>query len=174
MKPGANIYDLQYNQLIGSIGDPSPLDLGTAGGGHIHLNINSLNLQGEGAMIQANGLPSKCVNKDKQRPRYCEEQEAAVNSMNGGTGGYIYIETQNDYDVDNHISAESTIEAIGGYGRNDGYGGAGGVVVYGPKFKGGVFTTRVHGGEAGSKVKAQELKPEGCGNGASGTYYLAR
>lgn len=57
---------------------------------------------------------------------------------------------------------------------NSGFGGAGGVVVYGPKFKGGVFTSRVHGGEAGSKVKAQKLLPEGCGNGASGTYYLAR
>ena len=32
----------------------------------------------------------------------------------------------------------------------------------------------MHGGEAGSRIKAQNLKPEGCGNGASGTYYLAR
>ena len=44
MKPGSNIYDLQSNQLIGSIGAASPLDLGTAGGGHLHLNLNSLNL----------------------------------------------------------------------------------------------------------------------------------
>ena len=121
-------------------------------------------------MLQANGLPARCVNKDPKRPKYCENKEATLSNMNGGTGGYIYIETQNNYDVDNFISADSTIDAIGGYGMNEGYGGAGGVIVYGPKFKGGVFASRVHGGEAGSKV----VNPEGCGNGASGTYYLAR
>ena len=37
-----------------------------------------------------------------------------------------------------------------------------------------MFASRVHGGEAGSGIKKKMLKPEGCGNGASGTYYLAR
>lgn len=103
-------------------------------------------------MIQANGLPAKCEVDDPKMPTYCEDKEESLTNMNGGTGGYMYIDTQNNYDVDNHFSDGSFIEAIGGYGMNSGFGGAGGVIVYGPNFKGDIFHSKVHGGEAGSKI----------------------
>jgi len=41
-----NIYDMQYDNMLGSMGTIG--DLATGGGGHIHINVDSLNLTGTG------------------------------------------------------------------------------------------------------------------------------
>lgn len=44
-----NIYDMQYDNMMGSIGTIG--DLSTGGGGHVHINVDSLNLTGQGFQI---------------------------------------------------------------------------------------------------------------------------
>ena len=44
-----NIYDMYHDYMIGSIGIAG--DLSTGGGGHIHINVDSLNLTGNGTQI---------------------------------------------------------------------------------------------------------------------------
>ena len=105
----------------------NPIDPTTGGGGFIYLNINSLTLNGTGNQIQANGIPS------------AELKEDSVKDANGGSGGYIYINTQNDYHKNNVIEAGAIISAHGGYGKNKGFGGSGGVVVFGKQFRGSTF-----------------------------------
>jgi len=48
--PG-NLNDMQNNQLLGSVGESSPLDPTTAGGGFVYLNLNSLHLNGTGNQV---------------------------------------------------------------------------------------------------------------------------
>lgn len=48
--------------------------------------------------------------------------------LNGGSGGYIYVSTKNDVRA-NTISPTAQFEAKGGYGKNQGLGGAGGVII---------------------------------------------
>jgi hypothetical protein len=43
-----NLNDMQNNQLLGSVGESSPLDPTTAGGGFVYLNLNSIQLNGTG------------------------------------------------------------------------------------------------------------------------------
>lgn len=57
MQPNSgNMYDMMGEKLIGSIGTIDVL--ATAGGGHVHIDVDSLNLTGKGVQIQANGLPA--------------------------------------------------------------------------------------------------------------------
>ena len=53
----------------------------TAGGGRIVINVESLNLNGTGAQIQANAKPYS--------------NSTTNSSLPGGSGGYIYIATSN-------------------------------------------------------------------------------
>lgn len=55
------------------------------------MNIDALNLIGTNNHIQANGLP------EKNRP------ETGLDDLNGGSGGYIYINILNKYVTKNHI-----------------------------------------------------------------------
>jgi hypothetical protein len=91
--------------------------------------------------------------------------------LNGGSGGYVYINTLNEYTKSNVISSGAIISATGGYGKNRGFGGAGGVVVFGKHFRGSTFGVKVHGG--GTGVQYADAKPQGCGNGGAGTVYMA-
>lgn len=88
--------------------------------------------------------------------------------MNGGSGGYIYINTSEKNGL-NKIYWKASVEVIGGYGKNKGFGGAGGTVYFDGSFKQGPRTTYIHGGLGGNEYQDPELK--GCGNGASGTAY---
>ena len=97
--------------------------------------------------------------------------ENVVGDLNGGTGGYIYINTENQYTKNNVISSGAIVSAIGGYGKNKGFGGAGGVVVFGKHFRGSTFDVLVHGG--GTGFQYADAKPQGCGNGGAGTVYMA-
>ena len=63
----------------------------------------------------------------------------------------------------------AAVEAVGGYGKNKGFGGSGGIIYFDGTFKEGLRTTLVHGGLGGNYYKDSE--PKGCGNGASGTSY---
>ena len=46
----------------------------------------------------------------------------------GGTGGYVFMATHNNYG-DNKISEETLVSARGGYGTRGGAGGSGGIIV---------------------------------------------
>lgn len=89
-----NIQDMKEGLLVGSIGEYNPLDVRTAGGGHIHINVDALDLLGEQAYghISANGLPEEGT-----------DDRVSVN-LNGGSGGYIYINTKNKW-------SQNTIES---------------------------------------------------------------
>ena len=88
--------------------------------------------------------------------------------MHGGSGGYIYINTY-ETNKKNEIDPLSQIQAIGGFGKNQGHGGAGGVIVYDGSFDYGIGNSHVHGGKGG--VSYENSLPAGCSNGASGTVY---
>ena len=73
-------------QLMGSMGHYSAKtvdrDRSTGGGGHIHINVENLNFTGSsGRQLQANGLPD------------LEKEDR--DDLNGGSGGYIYVKTNN-------------------------------------------------------------------------------
>lgn len=48
--------------------------------------------------------------------------------LKGGSAGYIYVKTYNQH-MTNSLSRKLKIEAIGGYGFNNQFGGSGGVIV---------------------------------------------
>lgn len=99
--------------------------------------------------IQANGFPLKDKEDD--------------DDLNGGSGGYIYINTKTKRSR-NWVSGLASINAIGGYGKNKGYGGAGGIIV----MAGTMNTLRVYtqGGEGGSHHEGKI-----CANGSPGTLH---
>ena len=95
----------------------------TGGGGRIHIDVDSLNLQWEGR-IRANGFPSS--------------EHTLEGNLNGGSGGHIYINTAEKTDK-NEVSWFAQIEANGGFGKNRGFGGAGGIIYYDGGFESGIY-----------------------------------
>ena len=91
----------------------------TAGGGYIYLNIDQLIIDGTGEKISADGFP-----------KFGSETER---TLNGGTGGYIFIKTQNKYG-ENDIGSKTMITARGGLGKRDGLAGAGGMIYFAGNF----------------------------------------
>ena len=69
----------------------------------------------------------------------------------------------------NKLHWRAGVEVIGGYGKNNGFGGSGGIVYFDGTFRLGLRTTFVYGGLGGNDYKDSEV--EGCANGASGTAY---
>jgi hypothetical protein len=55
----ADIYDMEGMTLMGSIGQAFPVDPATQGGGHIHLDVDSIKLDGSSAFLRADGLPEE-------------------------------------------------------------------------------------------------------------------
>jgi hypothetical protein len=88
----------------------------------------------------------------------------------GGSGGYIYINTKEKYGQ-NRADWSSTISAVGGSGKNKGFGGAGGIIVFGNDVKDefGYINTRTFGGSGGKEY--QGWNSTLCGNAAAGTTY---
>ena len=86
--------------------------------------------------------------------------------MHGGSGGYIYINTR-EKTSRNRFDKKASVEAMGGYGKNQGLGGAGGVVFYDGSVRKGYSSTYVNGGLGGDAYLNAE--PEGCSAGAAGT-----
>lgn len=157
----ANIHDMKGGKLTGSMGEYNPLDVRTAGGGHIFLNIDALYLYGEVSKghISANGLPE--AGTDDQ----------VTIDLNGGSGGYVYINTQNKYNT-NTIESEASITVIGGHGTGNGFGGSGGIVTFGKDVKEEefMFISKTRGG-TGGKVKRDNDQTL-CANGAAGTAFF--
>jgi len=87
----------------------------------------------------------------------------------GGSGGYIYVHTQNSLDK-NFFSEQFSIEAKGGYGTNGFYGGSGGVIVFDGDFRPPERNIKAAGGTAYDSL----LNLDGCGNGAAGTILYRR
>lgn len=90
-------------------------------------------------------------------------------NLNGGTGGYIWINTINKYG-ENYVSNGAFISARGGTGKNQGFGGSGGVIVFGKNFRLGLFNVESSGGIGG--VSWNTSIPVGCANAAAGTNYF--
>ena len=100
---------------MGSRGMGAANSVRTAGGGYIYLNIDQLILKGTGEKISADGYP-----------KFGSEIDM---TLNGGTGGYIFIKTQNQYGQ-NEIGSKTMITARGGLGKLDGLAGAGGMIYF--------------------------------------------
>jgi hypothetical protein len=62
-----------------------------------------------------------------------QTQPAKNYSLSGGSGGYIYISTKEEFEV-NVISPDSEIQANGGLGLLFGNGGSGGVIIFDQTF----------------------------------------
>lgn len=82
------------------------------------MNVDSTHFQGDGKSntIEANGWPRDSTTKS--------------GTYHGGSGGYIYIKTTNIYGK--HNNAESSnwiISASGGDGKENGFGGSGGIII---------------------------------------------
>lgn len=153
-----NVLNMKGGTLLGSVGQSSPLNVQTGGGGHIRLNVDALNLVGENNHIQANGIPAK------------DTPESDVGDLTGGSGGYININIENKYVKQNHIDYLAKIQALGGYGKNKGVGGAGGIITFGNNVEYlNLEVTQTFGGSGGTIRNAAE-KPN-CGNGAPGTVF---
>ena len=110
----------------------------------MHFNLDALILKTSGWRtnyhIQSNGLPRWDTN----------EKELGVD-LYGGSGGYIYINTKEKF-ANNQAGWSSRIAAIGGFGKNKGAGGAGGVIVFGHDVKDNFASvnTRTMGGRGGT------------------------
>lgn len=65
--------------------------------------------------MQANGAPF-------------EDFSRTSDYLQGGSGGYIYVNTTNKFNT-NSFDPNSTISAKGGYGMGGAYSGSGGVIV---------------------------------------------
>ena len=127
---------------VGSIGKVG--DAETAGGGRIIIISDSITIKGEGAKIQANARPTS--------------DYTGIYGLQGGSAGYIYISTANNLNS-NSLSNNFSIEAIGGFGYVDNFGGSGGVIVLDGNF---TYPNIVaNGGNA--------EREDGCG--AAGTIY---
>ena len=94
--------------------------------------------------------------------------EVLEDDLNGGSGGSIYLKTSEVYDT-NNVSWWSEIEAMGGNGKNKGFGGAGGTIYYDGTFDSGIFMAEISGGLGGNGNENRTIK--GCDAGASGTAY---
>lgn len=89
-------------------------------------------------------------------------------NINGGSGGHIYIKTAEVNDR-NDVSWYSSIDTMGGFGKNKGHGGSGGVIYYDGTFESGIYMAEIAGGLGGNGNDDTKIK--GCSNGASGTAY---
>lgn len=73
----AKVFDMRNNFLMGSMGNKD--ESITRGGGHIHLNVDSIRIKGDGEQLSACGFP-----------RF-DSNSTTAKDLNGGSGGYIYI-----------------------------------------------------------------------------------
>jgi hypothetical protein len=119
----------------------------TYGGGRVVIYADSIIIQGTGARIQANGLCNPGIS----------------GPLHGGTGGYIYIKTYNLYGS-NSMDSGGLIEANGGSGLNNGFGGSGGIIIM-DHFNPPINSVSAYGG-----VAAHESLCDGAG---AGTIYYA-
>jgi hypothetical protein len=153
-EPG-NPQDLRNHYLIGSVGNVDPFLPKTGGGGHIHIDVDSIKLLGHGEQISASGLP-----------RFDSSLETNED-LHGGSGGYIYMNSRNQYEV-NEFDFDSRIYANGGKGYNKGYGGAGGIIYFGDKIGDGIYNAFTDGGVGGAAYLGERKE---CATGSHGTIY---
>jgi hypothetical protein len=99
-------------------------------------------------------------------------EEKGAGDLNGGSGGYIYVNTFNIYH-ENYFDYYASIQAIGGYGKNAGNGGAGGMISFGNNVTSnmGIYHTRTHGGRGGAKTQPANKTDNNCGAAAAGTTF---
>lgn len=125
-------------------------DIETAGGGRIVVFADSVEFTGAGDKLQANARPY--------------QGRDAKYALAGGSGGYIYVATSNQYN-ENRIDPVATISAVGGFGTQGAFSGSGGVIVLDDNFAIPVEQVSANGGTADVETEG------GCGNGAAGTIW---
>ena len=81
--------------------DGDKMNIRTAGGGRIHIEVESFSLQGRGRQITAVGLPNAGARSSE--------------NLNGGSGGYIYIKTS-EKKSQSKLFYGARIDVSGGYG----------------------------------------------------------
>ena len=97
------------------------------------------------------------------------ESTTKSGTYHGGSGGYIYIKTTNIYGKHNNAeSSDWIISASGGDGKENGFGGSGGIIIVDGNFGISQTNYKAFGGRAGVDVE----NSSGCGTGAAGTIYF--
>jgi hypothetical protein len=87
--------------------------------------------------------------------------------LTGGSGGYIYIKTTNEF-AENSIDEAAEISATGGYSVGNHTSGAGGVIVFDENFHIPFKQVHANGGVANDQGEG------GCRNGAAGTVWMVQ
>lgn len=114
-------------------------------------------MTGNDASIQANAAPM-----------FNTPKEDLPHRVGGGSGGYIYIQTLNQLS-ENHFGKHFVVQADGGYGIGERYGGSGGLIVLdGLELPHRQVSTS--GGLAIGSILDES--GNGCGTGASGAVYF--
>lgn len=110
-----------YGSQLGSMGNK--VDTETSGGGRIVILADHtiFDTAASTPALQANAFPYKDFDS---MDIYTE----------GGSAGYIYVNTVNKYNISNTNGNTTYVQAIGGYGFGQGHGGAGGVIIFDNNF----------------------------------------
>ena len=140
----------------------------TGGGGRIIIKADSIDFSSAGPKLQADGMPLPGHQNDDLR------------KLQGGSGGYIYLLTENKKQK-NNFHAKARISAVGGHGVGHAGAGSGGVIV----FDGGVehvlnstkksqdaYQLDLDASGGYSDYNSGKADYNGCANGASGTIYF--
>ena len=159
--PG-NVWDDACYQ-VGSMGQWTPVEKGTSGGAYIYMNVDSIDLEGDGSSttLEADGWPQAASSKS--------------GTYHGGSGGYIHIKTANVHTAENNKHQHHAdknqwlVSAAGGHGKNAGFGGAGGIIILDGNFEFLKSNYRAFGGTSGDQVTDSS---DGCGTGAAGTVFF--
>ena len=126
-EPTYGAFDMiPHAEEIGLVGDAMGScgihdDVETAGGGRIVLVADSVIFRGQGKKLDADARPY-------------EGFTAASYSLEGGSGGYIYVATFNRVNENELGRNRNTISARGGLGIGKYGGGSGGVIVLDDNF----------------------------------------
>jgi len=139
-----DVRDTKNDILLGSAGVRD--NKLSAGGGRIHIEVDSLELTSS-SHIRANGYP-------------LAEDVYGEEALHGGSGGHIYILTKNT-DTLNTLHTSSRISAVGGNGNKLGFGGSGGVLNLVKDMQNG-YIFFAHGGKGGSEVAKGEEAIKHC------------
>lgn len=161
------------NNALGTGSGQMITDFYGCGGGRVYLNMSNTFFFGQN-ILSASGSP-------QQEPKYLCTNRTDTNYdiLNGGTGGYIYLEVKNTLAF-NSLNDSLKILAEGGNycdyfdGKSTKFAGSGGRIIINidPSVGNQNIQYYIKGGINDVTVKQQNINP--CRNGASGSLYFMR
>lgn len=143
------------------------------GGGRVYINVSNAFLLGQNN-FSASGSP-------QQEPQYdCTKRKSIdYDILNGGTGGYIYLEVKNTLVFNSSSDLLKILVEGGNYcdyfdGKSTKFAGSGGRIIINvdPSVENQNIQYYMKGGINDVSVKQQNINP--CRNGASGSLYFMR